>query len=409
MSGLHRVDVPEFEQVWAQVAAPAEDISRQASSLRRNSPLGCLLTLSMMLGLVLILGGIFLLGSVDGLIVAGAIGAGLLLLGLPALAVWRTFAKASARHTAEVVTPLFEQLTAGMSSRDGARLSASYAPDGEVPQQVLRGAGFIADASVPQEDLIAGRFGETEFLLGDLKWELSEPPVSEESREQAQEREARRERAWAREERRLSREVRRTGEERTARELRGHRMSRPGGGGSSVLGKQAAKALKPVGEGLQGMNASLGASLVFFSADFHKEFASRTYLLPRAEKPQALRRQSAEGAAELGLEPLRLEDTRITDFFHGWTSDQAEARYLLTPQLMDAISTLVQRLDSPHIAVSFTGTRMNVGVVAKTNRFSADFGSPDAEAAAREIYDDLVLFLSLTEHFDLNTRIWTKR
>ncbi|GAA2096063.1 DUF3137 domain-containing protein [Brevibacterium salitolerans] len=409
MSALHRIDAPEFERVWAQVQAPAADISRQSALLRRNSPLGCLLTLSMMLGLLLILGGIFLLGSADALIVGGAIGAGVLLLGLPALAVWRTYSRASSRHTAEVVAPLFEQLAAGMSGRDGARLQARYEPDGAVPQRVLRSAGFLTDASVPQEDFFTGRFGQTDFMLGDLKWELSEPELSAESRERQRAHEARRQQTWARKERSLSREVRRTDGARGTRELREHRMAQPGRSGGGLVGKQVQKALRPAAEGLESVNAALGASLVFFSADFHKEFTSRTYLLPRAEKPLALRTLSEESAARQGLEPMRLEDTRLMERFHCWTNDQAEARYLLTPQLMDAISTLAARLDSPHVAVSFTGTRMHVGVVADSDRFSADFADPDPKATAREIYEDLVLFLSLAEHFDLNTRIWTKR
>lgn len=35
--------------------------------------------------------------------------------------------------------------------------------------------------------------------------------------------------------------------------------------------------------------------------------------------------------------------------------------------------------------------------------------NPDIREMSRAIYEDLIRFLSLVEHFDLNTRIWSKR
>ena len=107
---------------------------------------------------------------------------------------------------------------------------------------------------------------------------------------------------------------------------------------------------------------------------------------------------------------MLLEHPEITKRFHYWTSDQAEARYLITPQLMLAISDAVERVDSKRVAVSFKGSRMYFAVVLDEDRFSLGFNKNDDDGyqMAKDIYDDLVAFISLIEHFNLNTRIWTK-
>lgn len=108
---------------------------------------------------------------------------------------------------------------------------------------------------------------------------------------------------------------------------------------------------------------------------------------------------------------MQLEDVGITQKFVGWTSDQLEARYLLTPQLMLAISDAVERMGSELVGVSFNGSRMYFAVVLNENRFSFQLADhkDNGYTAARAVYEDLVSFLSLVEDFNLNTRIWSKQ
>lgn len=110
------------------------------------------------------------------------------------------------------------------------------------------------------------------------------------------------------------------------------------------------------------------------------------------------------------MEPLVLEDPGIRKLFKGWTSDQTEARYLLTPELLLAISDAADRMDSKRIAVSFKGSWRYFAVVLDEYRFSLQMTDEDDGgcAVAKSIYEDLVAFLSLIEHFNLNTRIWSK-
>src|SRR5699024_2354745 len=150
--------------------------------------------------------------------------------------------------------------------------------------------------------------------------------------------------------------------------------------------------------------------MIVVAADYHKELTSKTYLLPRKPQEQAIRNFGADSAARGGMEPLQLEDPEITARFSGWTSDQVEARYLLTPELMLAISDAAERVGWEHIAVSFRGSWMSFAVALDEDRFSfhLDISDDGGYSVAKSIYEDLVAFLSLVEHFNLNTRIWSK-
>ncbi|XNY99919.1 DUF3137 domain-containing protein [Micrococcus luteus] len=111
------------------------------------------------------------------------------------------------------------------------------------------------------------------------------------------------------------------------------------------------------------------------------------------------------------MAPLHLEDVRVAERFECWTSDQTEARYLITPEFMDTLQELFARFGTEHIAVSFTGGRMHIGAALEANRFGLDVVKQQGrsiEEVARQIYDDFLLYLGLVEDFRLNTRIWSK-
>ena len=107
--------------------------------------------------------------------------------------------------------------------------------------------------------------------------------------------------------------------------------------------------------------------------------------------------------------PLDLAGLDLPRGEHGWTTDPAEAHYLLSPQLIVALNDFSRRAGTDAIGISFAGSRMTVAVGGDTDLFSLDPTNPDIREMSRAIYDDLIRFLSLVEHFDLNTRIWSKR
>ena len=76
------------------------------------------------------------------------------------------------------------------------------------------------------------------------------------------------------------------------------------------------------------------------------------------------------------------------------------------------------RIDAPAFDTVWDGLGLDEeDLAAKTRRGGMggpvgcllDPRNPDIREMSRAIYDDLIRFLSLVEHFDLNTRIWSKR
>lgn len=326
--------------------------------------------------------------------------------------VMRQMNQASGQYSQTVVAPMLEALVEELSARtvtgSESNLKASYDPDGGISRSVLSSSGFIRDANATQEDYIRGTFGDTDFMISDVKWQTSKIELSQE----AKQRQARRqERERKRHDRERDRRLRdKHGDSwRIHKRIEDHRRN-SSGSLTDLLPGSLVEQVKEKYSRFEESTNRMGPSMVFFVADFHKDFNSRTYLLPRKREDQAIRSFTEESAAKTGLEPMVLEDPEITKRFEGWTTDQAEARYLITPQLMLAISDAAERMESDRIAVSFNGTRMYFAVVMDTDRFSLGFqkNEDDGYQMAKEIYEDLVAFISLIEHFNLNTRIWTK-
>lgn len=399
-----RISAPDFDTVWTKIEKQAGELSRSTAWMGSWSGKGLLLGLPAVLGVVLIFVALlsFFLGApLFGLL---CIVVGLALM-IPSVMVGlRHHKAASDQHAQEVVTPMIEALAENMSATSStgqeATLQASFDPQGGIPLGVLSRSGFIRDPKARQEDFISGTFGDTQFMLSDVKWQSSEVELSDESK-------ARLERKKQREERANDRRLR----EEHGRHWRYYkdRQQRAGSLLDFVPDSIKSSVQEKYSE-FEAMTEEAGPSMVMFAADFHKDFSSRTYLLPRKTEPQAIRNFTEDSAAGDGLEPMELEDPGITKRFTGWTSDQVEARYLLSPELMLAISDVADRMGSERIAVSFRGSWMYFAVVLDEDRFSFKLDTDDdgGFTVAKAIYEDLVTFLSLVEHFNLNTRIWSK-
>lgn len=393
-----RLHVPPFESVWAGLDQERiQGIEGEVTDLQQNTP--WYFKVMIVLGLLLFFPSVLIMFVPTVLL-------GILLMAVPAYVVIRRAGKVSRTATQEVSVPLFEAIADGLSTpdatADGAGLTASYSPEGRVPAPVLESAGFVMDTSVHQEDVVTGTLGETSFVLADLKWEEMRPPAPAQDSDE-QDRRERRLRSLENRASELSNRERR--ELDSLRRLDGARGSL-----GDVLPAQMKDSARSWLEDLQKDVAGTRASFVYFSADFHKEFSSTTFLLPSDDHP-AFRGMSRRTAEAAGWAPLHLEDVRVAERFECWTSDQTEARYLITPEFMDTLQELFARFGTEHIAVSFTGGRMHIGAALEANRFGLDVVKQQGrsiEEVARQIYDDFLLYLGLVEDFRLNTRIWSK-
>ncbi|WP_246957408.1 DUF3137 domain-containing protein [Brachybacterium sp. Marseille-Q7125] len=407
MAAHRDLTIPPFASVWAQMEVDEAAVRESTRDARMEGPLGAAVKAGVVLGLIGFILGIlvYVVSNLLGLLIGLA---GLALLGVSAFVALTQAGTARQSFSQSVGTPLMEQLLAGMSApgaapaaADGSApvLRASYALDGTVPARTLASAGLVYDTQMVQEDVITGRLGDTEFVLADLKWQSAVTP--EERARETSEPSARQRREW----RSLARQELRESGLRISRSAVNDRAeymywkSKQ----KSELQQQLERALEKKRREVE----KLGPSLVFFSADFHRPFASETYFLP-SERTRGLTSLDREEAAETELEPAPMAGLQLPDGVEGWSTDPAEAHSLLTPQLIETLSAFIAEMGTESVGVSFTGSRINLAFSVDVNLFSLDPTSADIRGTAERIYTDVARFLHLVQDLDRSPQVWAR-
>ena len=158
---------------------------------------------------------------------------------------------------------------------------------------------------------------------------------------------------------------------------------------------------------------------LFFVADFNKSFRGHTLVLPdtaeRALGSFGRALQSVASGAS-GLQLVELEDPAFERAFTVRSSDPTEARYLLSPSLMQRILAFSEN-SGGKLRLGFLGGRVYVAIPMPGDLFSTGGGAfPGLVSLAKPLtLDDvrrwggeLLFATSLVEELDLNTRIWSK-
>jgi len=127
---------------------------------------------------------------------------------------------------------------------------------------------------------------------------------------------------------------------------------------------------------------------------FPKRFSGRTVIA--AEKGwvrKLVRRLKASG------ERVRLEDRRFEKTFEVHSTDQVEARYLLTPVFMERVLALVDSFKSRRTRLAFDASRLLIVLDLRTDSFEA--GSPFESASdpdrVQSLIDDILLIYDLID------------
>lgn len=148
---------------------------------------------------------------------------------------------------------------------------------------------------------------------------------------------------------------------------------------------------------------------IFFIADFNKNFHGRTVVLPdTAEKIFGLFGQTLQSWSWSYGQLVKLEDVEFEKEFVVYGTDQVEARYILSPALMERILMFRRKLGTK-IYLSFLGSKVFGGIPVQQNLFEPKVFSTmlDFNTVA-EYYAQLQLGLAIVDELNLNTRIWTK-
>ncbi|SEQ81244.1 DUF3137 domain-containing protein [Pedobacter rhizosphaerae] len=145
---------------------------------------------------------------------------------------------------------------------------------------------------------------------------------------------------------------------------------------------------------------------MIFVADFNKNFKGVTVIRPK-DFGAALGAWFSSNLFSFGNKDLvKLENTDFDKAFVTYATDQVEARYILTPAMMERILNLHNSAKYA-ISLSFIESRMYIGFPLDRNYFEAPIFKTllnpqlldDDIAAIKFMYD-------IVQELDLNTRIW---
>lgn len=152
---------------------------------------------------------------------------------------------------------------------------------------------------------------------------------------------------------------------------------------------------------------------LFFIADFHKNFSGQTFVLPDyAERSlgdvgNILQSMIGKVDSRPG-ELVKLEDPAFEKYFKVYSTDQLEARYILSASMMQRVLDLKQKMKS-EISISFVNSRVFVAIHSKKNMFEPNiFRSIKRFELIHEFAEDFKFTCEIVEELNLNTRIWTK-
>lgn len=148
---------------------------------------------------------------------------------------------------------------------------------------------------------------------------------------------------------------------------------------------------------------------LFVKTDFNKHFQGETFVLPdTAEKLLGGLGRWLQSVNFTRPDRIQLEDPEFERQFAVYSTDQVEARYILTPALMERIMALRNELGQ-QIALSFIGNHLYLALSSNRKLLEPSFFSkmndPDR---VQTYYEDIRGIVSIVDELNLNLRIWTR-
>ena len=147
---------------------------------------------------------------------------------------------------------------------------------------------------------------------------------------------------------------------------------------------------------------------IIFAADFNKNFNGVTIVRPKGFA-NALGAWFSKNIFSFGdSDVVKLENPDFDKTFVTYGSDQVEARYMLTPAMMERILKLNHETKYD-ITLSFIESRMYIAFPLNRNYFEAPvFKSLNNAEALNDDITAIKFMYDIVQELDLNTRIWGK-
>lgn len=147
---------------------------------------------------------------------------------------------------------------------------------------------------------------------------------------------------------------------------------------------------------------------LLFIADFHKHFKSKTVVLP--DRSEALMGsfshffQSFSSRGEL----IKMDDPNFEKEFVVYGDDQIEARYILSPSLMENIMEYKNRVQKP-LYFSFVGSKIYVAIDFSAELFEPKIYKKVTSFEEIKVYfQTLSMVIDIVKSLNLDRRIWSK-
>ncbi|WP_200762916.1 DUF3137 domain-containing protein [Nitrosophilus alvini] len=149
---------------------------------------------------------------------------------------------------------------------------------------------------------------------------------------------------------------------------------------------------------------------LFFVADFNKKLMGKTVVLPdTAQKLFGFAGTFLQSINRSKGELVKLDDPAFEKEFVVYSSDQIEARYILTHSLMKRVLDFKRKRKAP-LYLSFVGNKIFIAIDYRKDLFEpAVFSSLLDFETAKEYVENLQLAVSVVEDLNLNRRIWSKK
>jgi hypothetical protein len=136
---------------------------------------------------------------------------------------------------------------------------------------------------------------------------------------------------------------------------------------------------------------------VFFIADFHKNIKGMTRV-----------KVGGDGFFEKlfsGKSKVNLENLDFEKLFNTYSTNQVEARYILTPDMMERLLKL-NELFQTKISYSFAYNQVFIAIPSKRDAFELDSKKPVDDKQILRVFSEINSFLEIIDLLNLNTRIW---
>ncbi len=147
---------------------------------------------------------------------------------------------------------------------------------------------------------------------------------------------------------------------------------------------------------------------IFFIADFNKNFKGSTFIGPDIGDSffgiGRLFEKWTTGKGDL----VKLESPEFEKYFTAYSTDQVEARYILSTTMMERLVQFRKKADG-NLHLSFVQSNVYIALSVREALFEPNiFSSGLQPAYLKKYYDYLELITGIVDDLQLNQRIWGK-